>query len=93
MAQSNTGMTELLSAYKEAVASANPSVPVELITGETLQAVRQSFDNAVVMVDKVKASLAAEIASGKVPPGAPPRTPPDLSSLSPREKIQYAITK
>ena len=36
-------------------------------------------------------TIEAEIAAGKVPAGAPARTPPDLSALSPREKIEYAI--
>ncbi len=93
LSQANTSITDLVSAYKESLALSNPSIPVALITGDTIQAVNQSLENARVMVDKVKANLETEIASGKVPAGAPPRTEPDLSALSPREKIQYAITK
>jgi len=82
-----------VSAYKTAVAQANPAVPGELITGDTIEAVDQSLESAKSLVSTVRASIEAEIASGKVPAGAPPRIPPDLESLSPREKIQYAITK
>lgn len=82
-----------VSAYKTAVAQANPAAPGELITGDTIEAVDQSLESAKSLVSTVRASIEAEIASGKVPAGAPPRIPPDLESLSPREKIQYAITK
>ena len=82
-----------VSAYKTAVAQANPAAPGELITGDTIEAVDQSLESAKSLVSTVRASIEAEIASGKVPAGAPPRTPPDLESLSPREKINYAITK
>ena len=71
--------------------SANPTVPAELITGDTIDAVDQSLESAKSLVSTVRATIEAEIAAGKVPAGAPPRTPPDLSSLSPREKIQYAV--
>ena len=82
-----------VSAYKTAVAQANPAAPGELITGDTIEAVDQSLESAKSLVSTVRASIEAEIASGKVPAGAPPRIPSDLESLSPREKIQYAITK
>lgn len=82
-----------VSAYKTAVAQANPAAPGELITGDTIEAVDQSLESAKSLVSTVRASIEAEITSGKVPAGAPPRIPPDLESLSPREKINYAITK
>ena len=43
------------------------------------------------LVTKVKQGLEIEISLARVPAGAPERTLPDLSALSPREKIQYAI--
>ncbi len=82
-----------VSAYKTAVAQANLAVPGELITGDTIEAVDQSLESSKSLVSTVRASIEAEIASGKVPAGAPARIAPDLESLSPREKIQYAITK
>jgi len=82
-----------VSAYRSAVAQTNPAVPGKLITGDTIEAVDQSLESSKSLVSTVRASIEAEIASGKVPAGAPPRTPPDLESLSPREKINYAITK
>ena len=83
--------TQAVNAYKAVVVSANPTVPAELITGDTIDAVDQSLESAKSLVSTVRATIEAEIAAGKVPAGAPPWTPPDLSSLSPREKIQYAV--
>ena len=82
-----------VAAYKNAVGQANPAVPGELITGDTIEAIDNSLLGAKTLVDQVRTAIEAEIAAGRVPAGAPVRTEPDLSTLSPREKIQYAITK
>ena len=82
-----------VSAYKAALALANPAVPVDLITGDTSESVDRSLESAKSLVSTVRASIEAELAAGKVPAGAPARSAPDLDSLSPREKIQYAVTK
>lgn len=89
----NTSLAQAVSAYKSAVAAANPAVPGELITGDTIEAINQSLESAKGLVAQVRQSVEADIASGKVPAGAPARTAPDVEALSPREKIQYAITK
>jgi len=89
----NNNLSQAVSAYNSVVAQANPSVPGELIAGDTIEAIDQSLVSAKTLVAQVRQSVEADIAAGKVPAGAPARTPPDLSALSPREKIQYAITK
>ncbi len=86
-------LSEAVSAYKSAAAAANPTVPGELITGDTIEAINLSLESAKGLVAQVRQSVEADIASGKVPAGAPARTAPDVEALSPREKIQYAITK
>ncbi len=91
--EAKQSLANAVSAYKTAVAQTNPAVPGELITGDTIEAVDQSLESSKSLVSTVRASIEAEIASGKVPTGAPARSAPDLESLSPREKIQYAITK
>jgi len=84
---------QAVAAYKVAVSNANPAVPVHLITGDTIEAVDASLESAVALVTQVRLAVEADIAAGKVPAGAPPRTAPDLSTLSAREKIAYAVTK
>ena len=77
--------------HREALLDANPDIPEELIEGETIEAVEQSLARAKKLVDKVKQGLEAEAMQSRFPGGAPARTAPDLSALSPKEKIQYAI--
>ncbi len=87
----NESLSQAVAAYKTLVVKANPSVIEELITGNTITEINQSLENAKTLISKVRGGIELEIASGKVPAGAPQRTPLDLSALSPREKIQYAI--
>jgi len=87
----NHSLTEAVASYKAMVVQANPQVFEELITGDTIEAINESLETAKTLVSRVRQGLEAEITAGKVPAGAPIRTPPDLSVLSPREKINYAI--
>ena len=84
-------MAEAVASYKTLVAQLNPEVLEELITGDTIEVINQSLEKAKTLISRVRQGLEAEITAGKVPAGAPVRTPPDLSALSPREKINYAI--
>ena len=85
------GLTQAITAYKGLVIQANPGLTPELITGETVDEVDASLERAKGVIEAVRKSLEAERAGAKVPAGAPPRTPPDLSALSPIEKIKHAI--
>jgi len=84
-------MTSAITGYKAMVTQSHPEVPEELISGDTIESINESLVKAKTLINKVKQGLEAEITSSKIPAGAPPRIPPDLSALSPREKIQYAI--
>ena len=84
-------LAQAVSSYRALVVQANPDIPDELITGDSIEAIDQSLENARNLISRVKQGLEVEAAKTRVPAGAPQRTPPDLSALSPREKIQYAI--
>ena len=87
-------MTEAIARYKALAVAANPPVPEEMITGQSIADIDASLETAKGLVTRVRATLEEEAKATTVPPGAPARTgPPDLSGLSPREKIQYAIQK
>ena len=90
-AKANDSLAEAVASYKAMVVKSNPEVLGRLITGDTIADINSSLDTAKTLVSKVREGLEAEVAMAKVPAGAPLRTPPDLSALSPREKIQYAI--
>ncbi len=87
----NHSLAEAVASYKALVTQSNPEVLEELITGDTIEAINESLEKAKTLISRVKQGLDAEIAAGKVPAGAPIRTPLDLSALSPQEKISYAI--
>jgi len=84
-------LAQAVAAYKELVMEANPGVMDKLINGETIEEVNESMKNARALIERVRQEMEAEAARTRVPAGAPQRMPVDLSTLSAREKIQYAI--
>ena len=87
----NNSLAQAVASYRAMVVESNPGVLAEMITGDTVDEVNESLKNARVLIDKVRQEMEAEASKTKVPAGAPQRAPLDLSALSPREKIQYAI--
>ena len=87
----NGSLETTIKAYRDVLLAANQNIPEELITGTTIDELNASVEKAATLVSQVRESIEAELAAGRVPAGAPPRTPPDLSALSPREKIEYAV--
>lgn len=79
--------------YRQIVLSGSPEVPEELVKGETVEEVEASFANARQMVERVKQGLEGKQQRERVPTGAPPRSPLDVSAMSPQEKIVYALRK
>lgn len=93
LAAANSSLSEAVAGYRAAVAQANPEIVEELITGDSIEAVNQSLEEARKLVSRVKQELETQISLARIPAGAPERAAPDLSGLTPREKIQYAIGK
>jgi len=91
LTQINDSLAQTVASYRELVAAAHPEIPPELITGDSVESIDESLRNAQALVDKVKQGIEAEVSKTRVPAGAPQRMPLDLSVLSPREKIEYAI--
>lgn len=91
VAESGRNLAQAVSSYKALVMKSNPGVLEELITGDTIEDINESLERARTIVGMVRQGLEAEMASARVPAGAPERTTTDLSALSPREKIQYGI--
>ncbi len=84
-------VSRAVAAYKESVVQANPGLLPEMITGDTIDEVDESVKKARAVMEKVRQEMETEAARTRVPSGSPPRSPLDLSGLSAREKIQYAI--
>lgn len=84
-------LSNAVASYRAMVLEASPGVMEEFISGDTIEAINESLEKAKIVIGKVREGLETEISLAKVPAGAPERRTPDLSALSPREKIQYAV--
>jgi len=87
----NGSLAEAVTNYKTMVIQTNPEVMEELISGDNIEAINESLEKAKSLISRVRQGLETEISLTRVPAGAPERRAPDLSALSPSEKIQYAI--
>jgi hypothetical protein len=76
--------------YHSAVLASAPGIPEELVNGESIEEIDASLELARGIVSRVRQQLEVEAEANKVPAGAPPRMPQDVSALSPAEKIAYA---
>jgi hypothetical protein len=85
-------LTDAARRYRDLLLATSPEVPAELVAGETPDEIEASFNAAREVVDKVRRQLESQVNDERVPAGAPPRTAPDLSGLSPAEKITYALS-
>ena len=79
--ETSLDISEAVAAYREMAGQANPGLPPGMIKGGTVKD----------LVEKVRQEIGAETVRVRVPAGAPPRTMPDISVLSPREKIKLAV--
>jgi len=81
--------------YRQLAAQANPFVTLDLLEGGTIDAIKGSVAKANALVSKVKESMQQQAQAfaqlANVPAGAPGRTEPDMSALSPAEKIAYGL--
>jgi len=93
IAELSGNLTEAVSRYKERLHAAHPELLENMITGETIKEIDDSLGSALALVDRVKAQVAEQAKEVTVPAGAPERTGPDLSAMSAKEKIAYAIGK
>ena len=84
-------LARTVAAYREQIIQGNPGVLADLISGESIEEIDESLKKAMALIEKVKQEMEDEAARMRIPGGAPQRTQMDLSALSPREKIQYAI--
>jgi hypothetical protein len=82
-----------LGQYRTALLTAAPDVPPELVQGDNVEALGHSLASAQQVVTRIRQQLEAKVAADRIPPGAPLRSTPDLSSLSPTEKILHGLRR
>ena len=91
LTQASEALATAVGKYREALRTANPNVPDDLISGDTIDEVFSSFQRSTAIVSKVKANLETDAAAARVPAGAPANTGPDHGALTPREKIAEGV--
>jgi len=77
--------------YREVLLAAAPEVVQEMVAGESIEEVDAAMERARQTVLHVRERLESQAQAGRVPTGSPPRTAPDLSALSPMEKIRLGL--
>ena len=79
--------------YREAVLAAEPELPPELVSGETLEELEGSLESARRAVAQIRERLSVESEGERgFPVGAPARgAAPVASSMTPAEKIAYGL--
>ncbi len=86
-------LQEATARYREALLASSPDLPEEIVAGETIEELDAAAEQARQTVRRVRDRLESEAQSGRVPAGAPPRSGPDVSSLSPIEKIRLGLNQ
>ena len=82
--------------YREALLTAEPSLPPELVAGESLAEVDASVEAARRAVAQIRERLAAEAdeeAARGFPVGAPGRLEPSVEGMSAAEKIAFGLER
>ena len=87
------GLRSAAGRYRELALASNPELPGEMVGGETVEEVEASLQAARETVARVRQHLESQAEAGRVPAGAPPRSPPDLSGLSAQEKIRIGLER
>lgn len=84
-------LKQAVDSYRQLIITAHPEILPELINGSTIEALEQSLAVGKELIGKIKTNLETQAQHTRIPAGAPPRSPEDLSGLSAREKIQRGI--
>jgi septal ring factor EnvC (AmiA/AmiB activator) len=79
--------------YRDALLASRPEVPPDLVAGETVEEVDRQLEGALRMVTQLRSHLESQAQAQRVPTGAPARRAPDLSALSPGEKIVHGLSQ
>ena len=77
--------------YRDLVVRTEPALPSDLISGGDVDAIDASVTAAREIVGRVRSHIESRARAGRVPAGAPPRSAPDLSALTPEQKIRHGL--
>jgi hypothetical protein len=79
--------------YRDLVLRTEPTLPAELIAGDSIDAVEQSLEAARDVVDRVRQQIEQQARTARVPAGAPVRSSPDVSAMTAEQKIRHGLSQ
>ena len=82
---------QAVSKYRDMAKALNPTIPQDIIAGETIEEIDASIEKGKALVASVKQYLESEASKAKVPAGAPTRGAISVEGMTPKEKIAYGI--
>lgn len=85
-------LAQAVALYRASLLASEPDVPEDMVQGATVEAVQESLERARQMVAQVRGRLEAQASTERTPLGAPARSAPDMSALSPQEKILMGLS-
>ncbi len=92
-ARLKAALDDAVSAYRKLAVSASPLYSDDIISGSSIEEIDSSIKKVNGLVKKMRSSLEAELKELTIPAGAPERSAPDTSGLSPREKIKQGLDR
>ena len=81
------------SRYRELASRAEPTLPSDLIDGDTIEAIDASIARARELAASVRSHIEAQAQAARVPAGAPQRSAPDFSAMTPEQKIRHGLAQ
>ncbi len=91
LAAAETGARTAADRYRDLLLASEPHLPGDLVAGDSVEAIDAAAERARVTVAQVRQHLEDQARAIRVPAGAPPRGAPDISGLSPGEKIRLGL--
>jgi multidrug resistance efflux pump len=91
LAEAEARSRDAAARYRDAVLARESDLPADLVSGETVADIDDSLARARQTVAQVRQHIELQAQSQRVPAGAPARGSPDLSSLTPSEKIRRGL--
>ncbi len=90
--EARSHLREAVVKYRAARLAAAPEVPHDLVpAAESLEEIDRGFESALRVVSRLRERMQEERPVSRVPAGSPARRAPDLSGLSPAEKIRMGL--
>ena len=87
----DTAHKEAVTEYRKLAVRSNPIFNPEMLAGNSIAEINAAMARITDLAVKVRSRIEADIKAISVPAGAPERSGPDTSGLSPRDKIKHAI--